>query len=239
MANDGRFVWHELRTGDVEAAARFYGDLLGWTFEPGPIGRTILAGGVPIGGVSPVKPEVPVHWNAAIACADVDRVAAAARAAGGVITTGEPVDMPGMGRFAPILDPDKSIFSALTPGPAVPAPSAGTGRFVWERLRTPDPTAVATFYGTTFGWTARLSDDASGGVFELPDGTRVAEVVRTPAGDPTGWLPFVLVTDLDAVRAHATGLGGTASEPVTIPRAGRFSVLTDPDGATLAVIEAA
>src|SRR4030095_4895889 len=29
----GRFVWHDLRTKDVIAAKRFYGDLLGWRFE--------------------------------------------------------------------------------------------------------------------------------------------------------------------------------------------------------------
>jgi hypothetical protein len=239
MAFDGRFAWHELRTGDVEADARFYGDLLGWTFEPNAMGSMILAGGVPIGGVSPVKPGVPVHWNASIACADVDRVAAAARAGGGVVTTGEPVDLPGMGRFAPILDPDKTIFSAITPGPAVPEPSPRTGSFVWERLRTPAPSAAAVFYGATFGWTARLSDDASGGVFALPDGTRVAEILRTAPGEPTGWLSFVLVDDLDAVRARVVELGGTAADPVTVSGIGRFSVVTDPKGATLAAHQAA
>lgn len=239
MAFDGRFAWHELRTANVAAAARFYGDLLGWTFEPNPIGSTILADGVPIGGVSAVKPGVPVHWNAVVACAEIGRTAAAARAAGGIITTGEPIEMPGMGRFAPILDPDKAIFSAITPGPGIPEPSARTGCFVWERLRTPDPAAAAAFYGATFGWTARLSDDASGGVFELPDGTRVAEVLKTAPGEPTGWLPFVLVDDLDAIRAHASELGGTAAEPVAIPGIGRFSAITDPEGATFAAHQAA
>ncbi|HEY3681788.1 MAG TPA: VOC family protein [Streptosporangiaceae bacterium] len=239
MGFDGRFAWHELRTGDVEADTRFYGDLLGWTFAPNPAGVTILAGGGPIGGVSPVKPGVPVHWNAVVACADVDGAAAAARAGGGVITTGEPVEMPGMGRIAPILDPDKAIFAAITPGPGVPEPSPRTGAFVWERLRTPDPAAAATFYGAAFGWTARLSDDASGGVFELPDGTRVAEVLRTPPGAPMGWLPFVLVDDVDAVRAYAAQLGGTADEPVTVAGIGRFSVITDPKGAMFAAHQAA
>ena len=29
----GKFVWHNLITGDGEAARRFYGELFGWEFE--------------------------------------------------------------------------------------------------------------------------------------------------------------------------------------------------------------
>src|SRR4051812_33746941 len=55
------------------------------------------------------------HWTPYIACADVDAAAARAAAAGGVVTTGQPADVPGIGRIAPSFDPEKSIFVAFAP----------------------------------------------------------------------------------------------------------------------------
>lgn len=239
MTNDGRFIWRELRTADAEADLCFYADLFGWTFERNPAGHTILNDGVPIGGVSAAKPGVPNHWTPFVACPDVDTAAQAARTGGGIVTTGEPADVPGMGRLAPILDPDKSIFVAITPGPALPAPSPRPGAFVWERLRTPGPSAIAPFYADVLGWTPILSDDATGGVFRNPDGTHAAELLQTGPGTAAGWLSFVLVDDLDATTARATTLGATTATPVTIPGIGRFTIITDPKGATLAAHQAA
>lgn len=238
MAIDGCFVWHELRVNDLETDARFYGDLLGWAFRPHSMGSTILAGGVPVGGVSAAIPGLPNHWTPFVACSDVNVAASAARAGGGAVTTGEPADVPGMGRLAPILDPDKSIFAAITPGPAVPAEApSGPGRFVWERLRTPGPPAALDFYAATLGWTAHPAPDGQAGVLERPDGTRVAEVIRAAPGESTGWLSFVHVDDLNAVRARTSELGGTADTPIEVPATGRFTVITDPKGATLAVFQ--
>ena len=33
MATNGSFYWNELMTRDAEAAKKFYGATLGWTFE--------------------------------------------------------------------------------------------------------------------------------------------------------------------------------------------------------------
>jgi predicted enzyme related to lactoylglutathione lyase len=48
-----------------------------------------------IGGASAVKAGLDVHWTPYIACADVDAAAARAVAAGGIVTTGQPADVPG------------------------------------------------------------------------------------------------------------------------------------------------
>ena len=239
MSEHGSFAWHELRTSDADAAGRFYGALFGWTFEPHEMGATILAGGVPIGGASAVKPGLPDHWTPFVACADVDAVAAAARSAGGIVTTGEPADVPGIGRLAPILDPAKTIVAALTPGPAVPETVPGPGRFVWERLWTPDPAGAGSFYAATFGWTPVLSPDGEAGVFERAGGGRVAEMLRVAPDAPGGWLSFVLADRVDDIGRRATELGGTAGNAVEIPGIGRFAEITDPQGATLAAWEPA
>jgi len=136
MPETGPFVWHELRVPDLAEAVRFYGAVFGWEFTDNAMGRSITHRGVVIGGASAVKAGLDTHWTPYVACADVDAAAARAVAAGGVVTTGEPADVPGIGRIAPILDPEKSIFVAFGRAADGPAPQATPGGFVWERLRT-------------------------------------------------------------------------------------------------------
>lgn len=235
-ATAGRFVWHELRAVDLTAATDFYRQLFGWTTEEYPMGRLIRAGDTVIGGISEVKPGLGGHWTPYIGADDVDAVAAAAAAADGIVTTGRPADVPGAGRIAPILDPDKSIFCSFAP--ERPAGTAPTG-FVWDRLRTPDAAVAADFYAATVCWRATVAPDRSAAVFDAPDGTRVAEALAVGAGEPTGWLPFVGVADLDAARATATRLGGTAGQVADIAGVGSYAIVTDPAGATVAAFHPA
>ncbi|SDS78084.1 VOC family protein [Microlunatus soli] len=230
----GRFIRHELRTVDPATAIAFYEGLFGWTTEPYPMGRIIRAGATVIGGISEVKPGLGGHWTPYIGAADVDAVATAAAQAGGIVTTGEPADVPGLGRLAPILDRDMSIFCSFAPlEPSEPA----TSGFVWDRLRTPDVAAAADFYAGTVGWQATVAPDGAAAVFDATDGTRVAEALAVADGEPTGWLPFVGVADLETARGTATRLGGTATESAAIAGVGSYAVVTDPEGATLAVFE--
>jgi uncharacterized protein len=65
------------------------------------------------------------------------------------------------------------------------------------------------------------------------------EMIGTSPGEPTGWLPFVLVDRLDDALAATTGLGATVVYPETAtPDGGRFAVIRDPQGATLALHQA-
>jgi hypothetical protein len=60
-----------------------------------------------------------------------------------------------------------------------------------------------------------------------------------PAEVPAHWLVYFAVEDTDATVAKAADLGATTLVPPTDIPPGRFSVLTDPDGATFAVIKMA
>lgn len=236
MITDGRFVWHELRVPDLDAGARFYAELFGWSSERYSLGLRFRAGGTVIGGASAVKPGLPNHWTPCVGTSDVDAAAAHATAHGGIVTTGRPVDVEGQGRIAPILDPHMTIVGVLASTVPTAEPAAVAGRFVWHRLRTTDPVAAADFYATVCGWNPILAADKRSGVFELADGTRVAEMLGVSPGEPTGWLPFVLVERLDDALAVATGLGATVVAPATEPPSGgRFAVISDPQGATVAL----
>jgi len=230
MPETGPFVWHELRVPDLAEAVRFYGAVFGWEFTDNAMGRSITHRGVAIGGASAVKVGLDAHWTPYIACADVDAAAARAAAAGGVVTTGQPADVPGIGRIAPILDPEKSIFVAFAPQVDRAAPHSAPGRFEWERLRTADVAGAAEFYAATFGWEVTLGE---GGAVVDADGLRVAELVPDVAAP--GWLPFVRVERLAVACRHIVALGGAAEEPVLRPGTAGYALVRDPQGVEFAV----
>ena len=92
----GRFVWGDLVTSDVAAAAGFYGKVFGWTFETygGDDDRDTytlaLADGLPIGGMvfdqRAMKGKTPsARWVGLISVEDVKAATAAVTAAGGKV----------------------------------------------------------------------------------------------------------------------------------------------------------
>jgi predicted enzyme related to lactoylglutathione lyase len=115
------------------------------------------------------------------------------------------------------------------------------GRFFWYDLMTPDPEAAKAFYTAVMGWGTELWEGQGmsytmwtaggapmGGTMKLPD-----EAVA--GGARPHWLAYVGVPDVDAAASRARELGGKVMvPPTTIPDIGRFSVLADPQGATVA-----
>ena len=72
------------------------------------------------------------------------------------------------------------------------------------------------------------------------DGNQIGGMYQTGGPgmehNPPHWLPYIGVDDVDASAARITELGGTVvSEPMDIPDTGRFCVLKDPGGATIAL----
>ena len=89
----GAFSWCELMTTDVDAARRFYTELLGWTTEEvsmsgmmaGMTYSVVQAGGTAIGGIMPMPPQAagaPPHWGIYVTVQDVDATARHAEALG-------------------------------------------------------------------------------------------------------------------------------------------------------------
>ena len=117
----GRFVWYELMTTDPQAAIAFYGEVIGWKaqpFEGGPYTMWVGSQG-PLGGTMPLpepakKMGAPPHWMAHVEVADVDQSAARARELGGHVYV-EPQDIPTIGRFAVIADPQGASISIFKP----------------------------------------------------------------------------------------------------------------------------
>ncbi len=119
----GSFCWNELMTTDPAAARAFYGELFGWEYQKMPGEEpywTVKAGDREQGGIMGMPPEagqMPPNWGAYVAVDDVDARARQAEELGGKVLM-TPRDIPEVGRFCVISDPQGAILSmiALRPG---------------------------------------------------------------------------------------------------------------------------
>lgn len=117
----GAFSWCELMTTDVEAAKSFYAKLFGWDTEamtmPGMIYTVVKAGGKGIGGIMAMPPDapkgMPPMWGSYVTVNDVDATARTAQQLGAKLLV-PPQDIPDVGRFCVIQDPQGAVISAIT-----------------------------------------------------------------------------------------------------------------------------
>ncbi len=120
MKQHGAFSWNELMTTDVNAAKTFYGDMFGWAFEDmktndmeytmAKAGDQEVAG---IMGMTPEAGEMPPMWGAYVTVDDVEASAKQAEALGGKILLA-PRDIPNVGKFCVICDPQGAALSLIT-----------------------------------------------------------------------------------------------------------------------------
>lgn len=123
MSTLGRAVWFNLETMDVEAAKAFYADAVGWgirEWDDCPAPRSMwTVDGEPIGGVGELSAEqaragAAPQWVGYVAVNDVDAAAARAEELGGRVHT-PGTDIPGVGRFAVVADPQGARFAVFAP----------------------------------------------------------------------------------------------------------------------------
>jgi predicted enzyme related to lactoylglutathione lyase len=118
------FGWPELRTPDAPAAVKFYTSLFGWTTKPDSAIEAAQYvewsnAGEPMGGLLPMTdPEwkgVPPHWVAYVSVADCGERFAKAKQLGAKIYV-SPTDIPNVGRFAVLADPQGASFCIIQLG---------------------------------------------------------------------------------------------------------------------------
>lgn len=116
MATPGAFSWVELMTNDTDAAGKFYGALFGWTFEasPGFDYKIIRLNGQMAGGVMPMPPNCPSPpcWGNYVTVTSADEICVKVKALGGKVLV-EPQDIPTVGRFAVLQDPQGAVISVM------------------------------------------------------------------------------------------------------------------------------
>jgi predicted enzyme related to lactoylglutathione lyase len=111
----GCMCWNDLVTSDIEAAARFYGELFGWEARELPQAggyRVIHNGGRTNGGLMPAQLvgwQGPGYWLPYFNAGELGRAVAAVGEGGGRVVV-EPQAVPA-GRFAIATDPQGAPFA--------------------------------------------------------------------------------------------------------------------------------
>jgi len=254
--NKHRFVWHDLNTKDAEGSKSFYGEVFNWKFESSDNGPYlhIKAGDQMIGGIRQMaasEPQPP-SWIGYIGVDDVAATVATIERAGGKVYM--PVTtLDNVGTFAVTADPTGGVFApwkSARPGEDVEtAEMPKPFTFVWDELMTTDPAAAGAFYKEAFGWSPRAVDMGDGMTYTLLDRPGVKNpkgdqgsaggMMKSPPGVPHSfWLPYVGVDHCDPLCERASRLGAKiVVPPQDIPNVGRFACWSDPQGASIAILQ--
>jgi predicted enzyme related to lactoylglutathione lyase len=244
----GRFVWHELMTTDTKSAAGFFTKVIGWKtqgWDQDPSYTMFTSGGRPTAGLMTLPADAkamgaPPNWLTYVGTPDVDATAQQAKSLGGTVLR-EPSDIPKIGRWALIQDPQGAVFAAFTPAPSDTS-AAPPSDFSWHELATTDQRAALAFYQSLFGWEATSSMDmgpgmgtyqmfgwgkqAAGGIFTKP--------AQMPG--PPSWLPYIKVSDSKKTAASVKKQGGKViNGPMEVPGGDWIAQGMDLQGAVFAV----
>ncbi len=241
----GRFVWHELLTTDTAAAAAFYPKVVPWRTQPSNMpGYTIfMASGLQVAGLMALPAEAgAAHWLMYVGTPNVDATVTQAQGLGARVCKAAS-DIPNVGRFAVLADPQGATFAVFTPsgGPPPPGPPP-QGGFSWHELATTDVAAALRFYGALFGWTKGVSHDMGAmGVYQLFEhgGAAVGGMCNTQGpSTPPSWLSYVHVADSNRAVAATKAAGGRLLHgPVEVPGGSWIALFLDPQGGAFAVHE--
>lgn len=239
----GTFCWVDLGPRDLEAAKRFYGDLLGWRIEQveSPDPGVYLVGrvdGLDAAGMHDHSEGDPHGWDSYIAVDDLDAALARVGELGGGVIFGAH-DIPGSGREAIITDGGGARVCLWQ---AAGYPGAGlvneTGTWTWNDLATRDPAAAEAFYTELFGWSFQ---QLAPGYWSISRGDLLIGGMRTmdqdPPGTPPSWMPYFVVADADEAAGRVAELGGAVIVPIREVPGGRFLAAADPAGAMFGLLE--
>lgn len=106
--------WNELQARDLDAAKKFYAPLFDWRLKESPDYTEMHVGADAAGGmlVSQAPPEVPSFWMPYFAVEDCEASVARAQSLGGTPIV-PPMDVPNVGRFAMVSDPQGAVFAVI------------------------------------------------------------------------------------------------------------------------------
>ena len=186
---------------------------------------------------------VPAHWNSYVTVANVDDAVKKAQALGAKAFA-PPFDVMDAGRMAVLQDPTGAVFQVWQANKSVGAKILGEpGALCWTELTTSDTNAAETFYTQLFGWGVKHSTEppmeyTEFSVNGVPSIGMMAKPKDMPAHIPSYWMPYFQVANCDTSTAKAKELGAKVMVgPQDIPNTGRFTVVSDPQGAMFALFE--
>ncbi|MBX3175375.1 MAG: VOC family protein [Gemmatimonadaceae bacterium] len=242
-------IWFDLMTSDVEAARRYYGELLPWQYDvSGPeMGHYSMAnvGGASAAGIGALPPGAtfPPVWTVYFGVENAEATCAAITKAGGSVHT-PPQDVAEFGRFAVAQDPTGAVFAIWQPKQHRGAQIINEpGAMAWCEVNTRDAKAAKEFYAKVFGLTAKSMEvPGSPGPYDMlflgeTPACGVLQMTEEWGDMPPHWMTYLAVQDVEKAKATVLKNGGQVPfGPIEIPY-GKFMVTMDPQGAAVSLIE--
>jgi len=232
-----------INADDFARARGFYETVFGWTFKPwGPpdflqtwdAGETLVAA---LQGRRDISGRRMPDFELSFAVDDIEKTAAAVRAAGGEIVMA-PYEIEGVGKLIFFADTEGNIAGAMEyVEPAEPPrhrPFDAHGLLRHFAINAEDTARARAFYEAVFGWTFTPWGppgfyqvlDAGVGLRGALQGRRDMDGRRMPGFEPSFGVADLART-LDAIKAA----GGEVLTPVfEIPTVGRLAFFADTEG---------
>jgi uncharacterized glyoxalase superfamily protein PhnB len=206
----GDVAYASLWVRDVDRAAGFFADVLGWRYaEGGDAAGRQVEGAAPRHGMFGGQPRATLFCCYVVD--DVDAAVERVRAAGGQAET--PDDRP-YGRLAECTDQDGLRFALMDSREAGRRPSAGDaqpGDLWYITMAVRDSARARDFYGAVLGW--RFSPGS------VNDGWNVEDVAPVTgmwgSREQSVNVPMYLVDDIQSAVERVRARGGTASDVST------------------------
>lgn len=243
-----RFTWYDLNTKDKGKAKAFYTELFGWTVQSWrpegapadmPEYDMICLGDQPFGGINtlPDDAPAPAHWMGHVQVDDLDAAMKRAENMKASFPMGD-VDIPTVGRFAIMMDPQGCVVSLFQPaGDSPPIPGMDQhGMIGWNELMASDTDAAKAFYSEVVGWKWRegpLDTEMEYHLFGTgEEGGDAGGMMNKPDDMPVAaWFHYITTEDIEETVAKVEELGGRVdAKPFEIPGVGKIAVCAGPDG---------
>ncbi|MGW1980023.1 VOC family protein [Streptomyces sp. NPDC001889] len=245
---EGTPCWADAMFPDLEAAKRFYGELLGWTFgessaEFGHYTQATLDGRA-VAAVFPRDPgtDTPAAWNLYFATPDAEATASAIRENGGELVK-EPMTVADFGRMVVARDPSGVYFSAWQAGAHEGFETTGEpGSYAWAEVCTREERKADSFFPVVFPFQVeRMESERVDYRLWRVGGEPVGGRLKMSDNFPPEAPPFInvyfSVADTDAAVATVRSLGGQLLYGPKDSPFGRFAPVMDPQGAVFTVID--
>jgi predicted enzyme related to lactoylglutathione lyase len=242
----GKFVWHDLLTGDAAGAKAFYTKVVPWktqTWDQDANYTMWVGKNGPVGGIGPLGESGAPHWMPHVAVADIAATVEAAKNLGARVLK-EPIKLPNGGSFAVLADPQGAEFSVYQSASELNGSTPpGAGDFTWHELATSDAKAAMDFYTELLGWEAGpVHDMGPAGSYHLflHQGNQYGGIYVTDNWGGPSWLCYIGVEDAGKAVAAAKAAGGRVlNGPMEVPGGSWVAQVIDADGAPFAVHEPA
>jgi uncharacterized protein len=252
VSSNGRFVWYELMTTDIEAAKLFYANVIGWGTRdvsmPGFAYKLFTAKDAPVTGLMNLPDDarragVAAHWMGYVGVDDVDAAVARVKQLGGAVHV-SPMDVPDIGRFSVIADPQMATLALvkwLKPRQRQSIELGTPGRVGWHELFAADWEKAFAFYSELFGWQNAESHVGVMGTYQQFSAAGEAiggMFTKHPTLPHPFWLYYFNIDNVEAAAKRVEAGGGEILYgPTTVPGGAWIVHCTDPQGAIFALLD--